>query len=289
MEVRIKVNTLRNAAGVFVFMTACFICTQLGMSDKIPELMAGVVLCLGSGYIICVFRKACRSDQLFLILLAGYLLCVLCLFLDLYGRNFIPILHSGGDSEKFYKISIEYYQNNYRDYSTNYPYIIRWIYEIFGQNRLIAQYVNVFFWFLTVVVIVGICDSFGVGEKYRLIPYMIAAFWPNWIFLSSILLRESIQIFFDALSFSFFVSWMRSGKRGKLACAFLAVIPAMLLHMASVAVWAAYVVVLSVWDVKKQKMFFHLEKLLKLCFLCVLFVLISFTTPLRGYSSSVTR
>ena len=126
------------------------------------------------------------------------------------------------------------------------------------------------------------CELFGIEEKNRLIPYMVLAFWPNWVFLSSILLRESIQIFFDALSFYYFVSWMRSGRINKLVLAFLAVWPALYLHMASLAVWAAYIVVLSVWDIKKQKMVFDFGKCWKLLFLGIIFVSICFITPLKG-------
>lgn len=282
LKIRIKANTLLNIAGMCILGIVCFVCTQLGLSDKIPEFMTGFILCLGSQYIIYSFRKTHHSAQLFWILLAGYLLRILCLFLDLYGWGGSPIIHSGGDSENFYCISTEYYRNNFTNYSTKYPYVIWWIYEIFGQNRFLAQYVNVFFWFLTVKVIIHMCESFGIEEKNRLIPYMVLAFWPNWVFLSSILLRESIQIFFDALSFYYFVSWMRSRKMNKLVLAFLLVLPALYLHMVSIAVWAAYIVVLSVWDIKKQKMVFDFGKLLKMIFLCILFLIICFYTPLKG-------
>lgn len=282
LNIRIKTDILLNIAGMCIFGIICFTCTQLGMSDKIPEFMTILVLCPGSWYIIYFFRTKCRSDRLFGILLAGYLVRMVCLFLDLYGRRFVTILHSASDSEVFYSIAVEYYHNNYMNYSTRYPYVIQWVYDVFGQNRLIAQYVNIFFWFLTVLVVVRLCESSEVGERRRLIPYMVLAFWPNWVFLSGILLRESIQIFFDALSFYCFVGWMRTGKIRKTVAAFLLVLPALFLHMASVAVWAAYVVVLSVWSVRKQKMVFHFGKWLKLLFLCVLLVAICLATPLEG-------
>lgn len=284
LEVRIKDDILLNAVETCLFGMVCFIGMQLGVSDRVPELMSGLVLLLGSWHILHAFRKSCRSWQFFWILSAGYLLRVLCLFLDLYGGSHIPIPHGGTDSDsvQFYRISIEYYQGIYKNYSTNYPHVIRWIYGVFGQNRFIAQYVNVFFWFLTALVVIRACESFGSSERQRLVPCMVLAFWPNWVFLSSILLRESIQIFFITLSFCLFLTWMRSGKAGGLVFGFLLVLPAMFLHMASVAVWVAYAVVLSVWSVEKQKMVLCFGRLLKLFFLLVLLAMLFVFTPLRG-------
>lgn len=284
LDVRIKANSLVNIAGTCIFGMLCIACTQAGVSDNVPMLMTGLVLCVGSQYIMWRFRKMCRSRLPFWILLVGYLLRVLCLFFDLYGGRYVQIPHddANSDSVVFYRISTEYYQNNYTNYSTRYPYIIWWIYEVFGQNRLLAQYANIFFWFLTALVVIRMCESFEVKEKHRLVPYMVLAFWPNWVFLSSILVRESIQIFFDALSFCYFVGWMRSGEKKNLVSAFLAILPALFLHMASVAVWAAYVVVVSVWDVKRQRMVFHFRKWLKLLVLFALFVTICLATPLKG-------
>lgn len=254
----------------------------MGLSDKVPGLVAGFVLCLGSVYILWTFRKTHSSQQLFWILTAGYLLRMLCMLLDLCARGGITILHSGQDTEKFYRLSVAYYANDYGDYSTNYPNVLRWIYEVFGQSRLIAQYANIFFWFLTACVIIHMCESAGIGEKHRMVPYAVLAFWPNWVFLSSILLRESIQIFWDSLSFYCFVGWMRSGRRGRLVLAFLAVLPAIYLHMASVAVWAVYIAVASVWDAGKQKASWRFGKQAKMLFALALFAAFCLLTPFRG-------
>lgn len=276
----VKVNKYL-LTGMFAATLMCLmysIYTYLGISDEIPTVTSCTLIAICSIYIMVSFKNECKSSSLFWILLLGYGARLLCMIIDLYGRNYMSILHSGADSEGFFSVSCQYYEGDYSVFYTSYPYVLRFIYGIFGKNRLIAQYINIFFWFLSVMLIIRVCDQFQVMKKDRYLPYAVMAFWPNNIFLSSILMRESMMIFFDTLSFYFFVCWMKKGNIRRLTMAFLAVLPALWLHIASVALWVAYVLMVSVWNVRRQKIvipFQIIVKLLLYSFILFLFCVVT--------------
>lgn len=291
MKITINTNSIGGKTILAAFCFIYLLCAIFEIFDKIPEMMTVFVLGMGSLYIAYSLKRESSSNQLFVILFMGYILRIICLFLDLYGRGVVRIIHSGSDSEKFYRISKQYYNNDYSVYVTNYPYLLRWIYAVFGENRLLAQYVNVVCWFLTVIIIIRACELFKVKKKKRIIPYLLLAFWPNWVFLSSILLRESIQIFFDTLSFYYFIRWMRLGRRKDWILAFLAVLPAVYLHMASMAVWVAYIAILSVWNQKRRKIEIRFDKLVKMLLLFSIMIAAFYRIPflMESFMSKVEK
>lgn len=288
MCIRYDMRTVFGSMCLTALLLICFFCTCLGISDKSPEMINILVLGVGSLYITLYLGRKCKSKLSFWILMSGYGIRLACLLVDLYGRDFITILHSGVDSEKFYRIACWYYQGDYSRFSTYYPYFLRCVFEIFGQNRFIVQYVNVFCWFLTAVLVIKICDLFEIPEKKRVFAYMVFAFWVNYIFLSSILMRESIMIFLDTCSFFYFIRWMWSGKKMDLCAAFLLVIPPVILHIASIALWAAYLFIMAVWYRKKQKIIIYLQKWMKPLILLLIGGMLFYCMGLKEFVLSYT-
>lgn len=115
--------------------------------------------------LIYIFAKKTNNKLMFGLLTMGYAARVGIMFIDIYGSSLFTILHSGDDTERFYIRSVEYYEGNYSHFTTYYPYIIKDIYEIFGKNRLIAQYVNILCWVGVVFVVLAACKLFHVKEK----------------------------------------------------------------------------------------------------------------------------
>lgn len=289
MHIRYNMHIVFDSTCLMALLLLCFFCTFLGISDRNPEIISILILGIGSLYITLYFGRKCKSDLLFWILMAGYGIRLACLLLDLHGRDFITILHSGADTEGFYKVASRYYQGDYDRFYTYYPYVLRWFFEIFGQNRFIVQYINVLCWFLTTVLVIKTCDLFEVPEKKRVIVYVIMAFWANYIFLSSILLRESIMIFLDTYSFYFFVRWMLLGKKTDLGLAFLLVIPPTILHTASIVLWVAYLFMMAVWDRKRQKIIINFRKCVKSLMLLLLGGIFVYYTGMDDFLLSYIR
>ncbi|MCI8881344.1 MAG: phospholipid carrier-dependent glycosyltransferase [Clostridiaceae bacterium] len=258
----------------------CTLSTMLHISDTVPVLISGMVLLSGSLLIFIWLKSICNGFQCS-ILFCGYLLRIVFMLLDLYARKYFTLLHSGADTEGFFQIACQYYHGDYSDYRTWYPYVINGIFSIFGQNRFIAQYMNIIFWVFTAFLILKICDLFHVSEHSRLLACGLLAFLPNNIILSSILLRESMMIFFDLLGMYYMVLWLKNGRRRYLLLAFLAPIPAIILHTASIGMWVAFALITALWNKKRGKYAIGLKTGLVLVG-GILFVFILFLTSLSS-------
>lgn len=82
-----------------------------------------------------------------------------------------------------------------------------------------------------------ICTYFRTEEKSRLYILVLWSFLPMGIFLPSMLLWEGMEMFFGLWSFEHFLYWMKEGRFAEFVKAFLYVIPAMILHSASIVIW----------------------------------------------------
>lgn len=263
---------------VLLMSALLFFFTCLGVTDEVPEIVSLWVICLGSGLIWMVFRWKADGMQS-AIIYAGYLCRCFCMLIDLYGREYITILHSGGDSETFAQHASLLYKGEMMGWvSTKYPYVINGIYQVLGENRLCAQYINVIFWVLSAGLLMRICSRFQVRDNRRNLIYAIWSFLPTGILLSGILLRESAEMFFGMWSFERFLCWMGNGRRKYCIQAFLFAAPAIILHSASVALWITYVAVMMFWDADRQRYRWQIKTYLVLCG-CVAGMLILRQTP----------
>lgn len=233
---------------VFLLVAALFLFTCQGVTDGISGLVSIWTVCAGSGLVLfglCHAAGGLQSGICFI----GYLLRCVCMLVDIYGRDYITLLHSGSDSETFALHASGLYEGWIDgNVSTKYPYAINWIYHVTGENRLLAQYANVIFWVLSAGILIRICQRFQVTESMGNMVCAVWSFLPTGILLSGILLRESAEMFFGMWSFEKFLQWMHEGKKRYCVEAFLYVLPAVILHSASVALWTVYVVVIMFWD-----------------------------------------
>lgn len=237
---------------LIILCAGCMLYTAFHISDAIPAMISVMVVFVGSLLIIVWLKTMCTDVQCFIIL-CGYLLRIICIIIDLYGRDYVTLPNSGGDSEGFYDMADKYYSGNYNEFYTWYPYVLRGIFAVFGKNRFVAQYINIVFWIFTVILIIKICEQFHVPGPNRIAAYALLSFLPNNIILSSILLRESMMIFFDLWGMYYLIHWMKKGRLYYLILAFLVPTPAIILHTASIGLWISNVLVAAVWNRRKQR------------------------------------
>ncbi len=242
-------------ACLFVFLLLLLLCflTCLGVTDMAAALVSAGVIGTGSGLVLLVLWRMADGIQA-AIICAGYLLRCACLWVDLYGRDVLTLMHSGGDSESFARDAAELYRGlGPEAVSTKYPYLISGIYRMTGENRFCAQYVNIVFWVLGAGILLRICRRFQVKNSACQAIGAVWALLPTGVILSSILLRESAEMFFGMWSFERFLIWMQTGRWKYCLQAWICVVPAIILHSASVALWVAYVAVMMFWDAREQR------------------------------------
>lgn len=266
---------------LILFLIQCVaigVCSVFGWTDIHPDLVTIQMIGFTSILLIYIFAKKTNNKLMFGLLTMGYAARVGIMFIDIYGSSLFTILHSGDDTERFYIRSVEYYEGNYSHFTTYYPYIIKDIYEIFGKNRLIAQYVNILCWVGVVFVVLAACKLFHVKEKCVIFIMAYLALLPNYICISSILLRESIMIFLDTWGFYLCLKWMKKKLFISLIMAFVVTFPAIILHSASIGLWIGFALIYAFWDVGTQRFAFQAKTIFVLLLGIAAIILLNFSS-----------
>lgn len=256
--IKIRSNT-KNTDRTFwaLYLIVLCICgiffTRLGVTDSAQGLVSMFVTAVGIIGVLAWFTVNEKDRAAVFILYCGYLLRVIYRCAMEAGLPFIISLESS-DAGHFWVTSSNLYHGIPNSFVlTKYPHLLRFFYEIFGNNRYAAEYVNILFWVLSSVIIVKLGRHAGLSGKRKYILYGIWGVLPASILIGTDLLRENIMVFFDMWSFYMFLGWMKSGSKFRCVMAFILAAPAAYLHTASIALWAAYTVTVAFWDAKKRK------------------------------------
>lgn len=92
--------------GGIIFCLICYICNCCEISDDAPQIISCLLLGIGSIYIAVSLK---RMQIFFVRILVAYFVP----FLDVYGRGYVTILHSGSNSESFYRMACMYCEGDY--------------------------------------------------------------------------------------------------------------------------------------------------------------------------------
>ena len=193
-------------------------------------------------YLFIIKLKPFVSINLLGIVLMGFLIRLIVLFLDVY--NVVPILHSGADSEGFHEIATFNYINAgfnglWLTY-TNYSDILSYIYILCNAQRLVGQYLNIILGMGVIYYIWLSCRELKITKETTFFVIACICFFPTAIIFSGILLREAWQEFFLMYSFFYFTKWFRSGKNIYMIIAILSVVVAAYMHSGSLCIIIGY-------------------------------------------------
>lgn len=147
------------------------------------------------------------------IIYSAYIARLIILFWDVYARQVYVLPHSGGDTEGFYYyaelISKDLSLLSGYIYGNLYTKFLGLFFYIVGQERLLAQYINVLLGVSIIITVYKILCILNVNMKKIKNVVLIMAFFPSSIIFSGILLRENMVIFFLVLSFYYFTKWYK--------------------------------------------------------------------------------
>ena len=192
------------------------------------------------------------------VFVVAYLAHLLIILLDMYGREYVTILHSGRDTETFWNISNQYFRGDFSETVTNYPFYLNMFYQIIGLNRFGAQYINVLGWCLGMILMEKSCEILEIEGKLRFLALFLMAFAPNYMCITSVLLREGIIVAMNFLWFYCQIQWMKEGNQAYLAGCFIAPLISLGLHMSAIVFWGLTVIAVAVYDQKKKE--FRIQK-----------------------------
>lgn len=180
--------------------------------------------------------------------LTGFAVRCVAAFAVASESGWLSSLISLPDQDLFLSVSMEYFQGNFSEQATNYPYLLNALYHIMGADRLAAQFFNILVWYLGIILILKM--GHGFYEKcqtwlitfYSLLPWMAV--------MTSGIYRESLICFFLMISYGYLWQWMISGRGKHIISAMLMAVPAIWLHAGNIAMWGAILIVFSFWSPK---------------------------------------
>lgn len=227
--------------------------TQLGVTDSIPDVISLIVVIAGTAGVFAWILKNEPDGMAAFLMLCGYIVRLLYRYGTDSGKFTLAFSSAPSDASYFWQASSNLYWGKHNGIvSTKYPYLLRGFYEVFGNNRFLAEYINILFWVLASIILMKLSRKVELSGTRKYILYGIWVILPSSILIGTDLLRESIMVFFNMWSFYVFLEWMANGKKKLWIKAFLLVAPAAYLHTASIALWAAYLVIAAFWNTEKQ-------------------------------------
>jgi hypothetical protein len=177
------------------------------------ELISNILVAFNSLLVLFFILSNFKDNSIKFLLILFFLLRLFLLYLDFYGKEFFNILHSGGDSERFYALGI-YISKDLSLMSeisyTKYTDFLGILYWIIGDQRLFSQFINVILGMWSIFVFYKILGLFNLKDSKKLFFFVLYALYPQNIILSSILLREELIQFFFIYSIFFFLKWLKT-------------------------------------------------------------------------------
>lgn len=222
---------------------------------------------------IFIFRKIKNYEIIFFI---AYILRLAILFADYF--HWFPVLHSGGDTEMFHRISLDIMDKSlYNDevlIVTNYPYFTGAIYLLIGPQRLFVQYINVLFGMWTLYYIYKSLSLLRLKRKTIKLFLYVGCLFPHLIILSGILLREAIVEFSVAASVYFFLKWFLKNKKMDFIVSLCFVLLGSLMHSGVFLLFIGYLMALLFYNHRTNKISFSFSSILYGLFSILIVVLI---------------
>lgn len=213
------------------------------------------------------------SKDIILILIIAYVARLVVMFLDYSGT---PILHSGIDSNNFYRIAVNNMplpmKNHY--YLTNYTVFLTYLFKLIGPQRLFAQYINVILGMTTLVYTYKSMRLLEVGKKGVIAAMWILALMPNQVILSSILLRESIIISTFTISMYHLLKWLREGETLPMALSLFFIVLSSVMHSGMLGVALGFLIVFASYQRSSGKLKFSKRLIVAVPLALVFFVVL---------------
>ncbi|MFB9089859.1 hypothetical protein ACFFUU_09625 [Flavobacterium paronense] len=249
----------------FLIILFCSLFTSFLFKSFINnELISNILVAFNSLLILLFIFLSIKNDIAKFLIFIFFLLRVFLLYIDYYGKAIVSILHSGGDTERFYiwgmLISKDLSLMNEITY-TRYTDFLGILYWIIGDQRLFSQFINVILGTWSIFVLYKILDLFSFKDSKKLFFLAIYGLYPQNIIFSSILLREGLIQFFFIYSIYFFTKWVMTNDRVNMFKSIIFVLLSSLFHSGMIISLLVYVYIFLFLDVKKNRFNYSLKRL----------------------------
>ena len=200
------------------------------------NIASSILIVIDSFFLIFLISKLKLSGKIKIILIASFILRIILLYFDMYGKNVLVLPNSGFDTESF---DNQAWTMNFTEL-TGYALFLKVIYTLFGHERLFAQYLNIIFMMISMLVVLKIMTKLSVSKKIQERTIAIFAFLPSNLIISAILLRESFIVLFSTISLYTLVSYSQHKKTVNLLLTIFFVFLAAYLHSGMIGLLIPY-------------------------------------------------
>ncbi len=138
-------------------------------------------------------------------LLGGFVFRIFLMIWDINCKSILVLPNAGFDDMKYYYGAMSIVIRGKE--ATGYDLVLSVIFRLFGISKMFGQYINIVISMLSLIVLVHILNRIKLEKKYKNLGILFACFLPIFAIMNSLLLRESMIIFFLMLTFYFFVRW----------------------------------------------------------------------------------
>lgn len=145
------------------------------------------------------------------------------------------------DSTGFKRIAAEYYQHDFCEHSTYFPYVIFYGYKVFGQNNFIVYQMGILCTVLSVICLINTFDILKIDSRIQEPLILIAVFTPCKYLYCITAMREPIYLLSIGLSFMYIVKWKKEYECKNIIIAIITLIPAIILHTGFTTVLISYI------------------------------------------------
>lgn len=190
---------------------------------------------------IMMFLK--NKKYIFLFLLCGYIFRIILMYFDIYFNDLFVLPHTG-DAESFFNAGYVYYNNGNiflsNIYGGLYSKFLGFIMMLTGDNRLILQHINIIFDMSSILILMKCLDILEINYRYKNIFILIFILMPMHMIVTSVLMRESIIIFFISLSLLNITRYYKFNKIKFLIKSIIYILAGSLFHSAVIFLLLGY-------------------------------------------------
>lgn len=226
----------------------------------------GIITIVSIGLFLFLVQTM-KNRHVYMAILLGYYFRVFLLVWDIYFKDVWSLPNSGMDSEIYHLRAIQGLINIEVVKQNKYSLMLTGIYKMFGEQRIIAQYINILLGISSIIILYKILDVIKIEKRVKILIITVASLLPNFAIMNSILLRESIIIFLLATSLYLFLVWWEKNKKFDLIVSILLILFAMTFHSGAMTPLVGYIVCIIFYD-KKNKKFKFTKKSIFMLIIC---------------------
>lgn len=178
------------------------------------------------------------------ILIVALLLRFGLMLWDIYFSHIFTLPNSGDDALIFFAEAIDvsqdmtlwvkYLRTGY------YSRLLGTVFYFTGPSRMLAQYINVLLGLSTIMMLQRILKAIKVNEFALKKAVLIAAFFPNSMIMSAILLREILPTFLSSVSIYCFVKWFSMRRLSQITASIVTLGIASMFHAGLIGILLGY-------------------------------------------------